>query len=65
MNIKLHYFVTFSALFFLGLIIKNPDPLPGQNAERSCRVAKGKMDCYYKYTENRINKNSEVQYRLN
>lgn len=65
MNIKLHYFVTFCALFFLGLIIKSPTPAHTQNAERSCKIVKGKMDCYYKYTEYRINKNSEVQYRLN
>jgi hypothetical protein len=65
MNNKLHYIVTFSALFFLGLIIQNPGPTPTQNAERECKIVKGKMDCFYKYTENRINKNSEVQYKLN
>jgi hypothetical protein len=65
MNIKLHYFVTFSALFFLGLILSSPVPGPAQNTERECKVIKGKMDCYYKYTEKRINKNTEVHYKLN
>ena len=65
MNTKLHYLVTFSALFFIGMIIKNPAPAPAQNAERACKIIKGKMDCYYKYTENRINKNTEVRYKLN
>lgn len=65
MNIKLHYIVTIIALFFLGMMVKNSKSQPMQNAERSCKVSKGKMDCFFKYTGNRINKNSEVQYKLN
>ena len=65
MKIKIHFLVTLGALFFLGVIIKTPDNYrPAQNDERNCKLIKGKMDCFYKYTENRINKNSEVQYKL-
>lgn len=66
MNMKFHYMMTFLALIFLGLVITHPRHLTSPNLpERSCKMMKGKMDCFYKYTEYRINKNNEVQYRMN
>ena len=66
MNIKVHYLVTLCALFFLGVIVTKPGQLiPNEKSERTCKLMKGKMDCFYKYSEYRINANYEVQYKLN
>lgn len=66
MNIKVHYLITLCALFFLGAIIVNPSiRTKTQIEDRSCKLIKGKVDCYNKYSEYRINKNTEVQYNLN
>ncbi|MBA2403862.1 MAG: hypothetical protein H0V66_03750 [Bdellovibrionales bacterium] len=67
MNIKVHYITTLCALFFLGVMINPGTKGSAQNDEheRSCKMVKGRMDCIYKYSEYRINKNSEVQYKLN
>jgi hypothetical protein len=66
MNIKVHYLITLCALFFLGAIIVNPSiKANSQNESRSCKLVKGKVDCLNKYSDYRINKNSEVQYNLN
>lgn len=66
MNIKVHYLVTLCALFFMGVLIKNPGlNRPTQDEERVCKMVKGRMDCLYKYSDYRINKNSEIQYKLN
>ena len=66
MNIKVHYLVTLCALFSLGVIISKPGiTKEAQKSEGSCKVKKGRMDCLQKYSESRINKNTEVQYNLN
>ncbi len=66
MNIKVHYLITLCALFFLGAIIVNPNFRNSpRHEERSCKLIKGKLDCYNKFSEYRINKNTEVQYNLN
>lgn len=65
MNIKVHYLVTICALFFLGVIISSPNSTIRSPDERSCKMVKGRMDCFYKYSEYKINKNNEVQYNLN
>lgn len=66
MNIKVHYLVTLCALFSLGVIISKPGMIKdSQLTENSCKASKGRMDCLQKYSDYRINKNSEVQYNLN
>lgn len=66
MNIKVHYLITLCALFFLGAIIVNPSiRTNSQNESRSCKLVKGKVDCYNKFSEYRIYKNNEVQYNVN
>lgn len=66
MNIKVHYVITLCALFFLGAIIVNPSIKDtSKNDSRSCKLVKGRVDCLNKYSESRINKNTEVQYNLN
>ena len=59
MNIKVHYLITLCALFFLGIIA-----IKSGGSVRSCKIYKGRMDCHYKMTEHKINKNSDVQYKL-
>ena len=66
MNIKLHYIVTICALFFLGVMLKNPNHnKPVHDEDRSCKMIKGRMDCVNKYSDYKIYKNSEVKYKLN
>lgn len=66
MNKKIHYLITFGALIFLGMLITNPrTSSTSPTEERTCKMIKGRMDCFYKYTDYRINTNSEVQYKLN
>lgn len=66
MNIKVHFLITLCALFSLGVIISNPELTQKmQNNESSCKINKGQMDCFHKYSEYKINKNTEVQYNLN
>ena len=66
MNIKVHYVITLCALFFLGAIIVNPSIKDNsKNDSRSCKLVKGRVDCLNKYSDSRINKNTEVQYNLN
>lgn len=66
MDIKSHYIVTLCALFFLGVIVLKPGVMnpTSQRDERTCKLNKGRMECFYKYSEYKINKNSDVQYRL-
>ena len=46
MNITRHYLMTFSALFFLGLIISKPgETFNPSKEDRECKINKGKMDC--------------------
>lgn len=66
MNMRIHYLVTGVALIFLGLVITHPRHLTSPSTpERSCKMVRGKMDCIYRYTEYKINKNTEVNYKLN
>ena len=66
MKIREHYLVTLIALISIGVLIKNPGMnKPTQDQERVCKMNKGRMDCLYRYTDYRINKNSEIQYKLN
>jgi hypothetical protein len=64
MNVQMHYIVTFCALVTLGLIIKKPGFDQRIKAgEHVCKMVKGKMDCYDRDSDYRINKNSVVLYR--
>lgn len=65
MNIQLHYLVTLCALFFLGVIITNPASTRNSHEERTCKMIKGRMDCLSRFSEYKINKNNEVQYKIN
>lgn len=65
MNLKVHYLVTLCALFFLGIIISKPETVNMRNEHRLCKLNKGRIDCFNKYTEYKINKNTEVSYNLN
>ncbi len=65
MNIKVHYLITLCALFFLGVLISNPNKVNSGENERSCKLVKGRMDCFNKFTEYKINNNTEVSYKLN
>ena len=66
MNLKFHYLVTFFALVLWGVIFANQAPqTPLKNGERICEIKKGRTDCFYRSSDNRINKNSEVQYKFN
>lgn len=62
MNLKKHYFMTVSALFFLGLIVSKPgDTFTSHEAPRECRWTKGKMKCEFRNLEYQIN-HSVVKY---
>lgn len=65
MNLKVHYLISLCALFFLGVIISNPEKVNFRNDNRSCKLNKGRMDCFNKYSEYKIDKNTEVHYNLN
>lgn len=56
MDIKKHYFMTFAALFFLGLIVAKPgDAFYPVKQERECKLVKAKMQCEFKNQEYRLN----------
>lgn len=56
MNLKRHYFMTFSALFFLGLIVAKPgESFTPSEKLRECTWSKGKMECETKNPEYRMN----------
>lgn len=62
MDLKKHYLMTFSALFFLGLIVAKPgDTFSPNKDERVCNWAKGKLECEKKLKEYDIN-NPVVKY---
>ena len=65
MDIKNHFFMTFVALFFLGVIVAKPgDAFQPANEDRDCKLVKGKMACVYHYHENRItNTIGEIRYQ--
>lgn len=65
MDIRNHFFLTFIALFFLGVIVTKPgDAFRPSNEERDCRLDKGKMACVYHYHEDRINNTiGEIHYQ--
>lgn len=64
MDIKNHFFMTFCALFFLGIIVAKPgDAFQPAKEERDCKLVKGKMACVYHYHEDRINNTiGEIRY---
>lgn len=64
MEIRVHYLVTICALIFLGMMIVNPGLTRSgiKPGERICKMNKGRLDCLFVHGE-RIQKNSEVQYR--
>lgn len=57
MNLKKHYFMTVTALFFLGMIVAKPGETftPKDEQTRECKWTKGKMECEYKNPEYQIN----------
>ncbi|WP_408098385.1 hypothetical protein ACJVC5_05600 [Peredibacter sp. HCB2-198] len=65
MDVKNHFFLTFVALFFLGVIVAKPgETFQPAKEERDCRLVKGKMACVYHYHEDRItNTIGEVRYQ--
>jgi len=66
MNLKVHYFITLSVLFFLGIIVTKPDSFNQQTGrDRVCVLAKGKMNCASKFTEYRMSHVANVKYKFN
>jgi hypothetical protein len=66
MTMKNHFLITALSLLFLGLLLAKPGSLFSDDREqRTCKVVKGKMDCFYKYSQYRINANHEVRYQFN
>jgi uncharacterized protein (UPF0179 family) len=64
MNIRKHFFMTFAALFFLGLIVAKPgETFYPAKEMRDCKLDKGKMTCVEKGQEYRINY-SVIQYQF-
>ena len=64
MNVQVHYIVTFCALVTLGFIIKKPGlDQRIMTGEHVCKMVKGKMDCFDRDWDDRINKNNIVLYR--
>ena len=56
MDLKNHFFLTFVALFFLGIIVAKPgNAFFVMKEDRECRLVKGKMDCLSKYDEYEMN----------
>jgi hypothetical protein len=54
MDVKKHFFMTFVALFFLGLIVAKPgSAFRLSDFNRECRLSKGKMVCVEKQTPSR------------
>lgn len=52
----MHIILTLLALFFLGFNFVQPGFLQRlQGEDRTCRLIKGRMDCYSKITEYKIN----------
>jgi hypothetical protein len=65
MNIKKHFYMTFAALFFLGLIIAKPGEAfyPAKEIV-TCNVVKSGMGCADKNLEHQINY-SVIHYQFN
>lgn len=62
MNLKKHYLMTVSALFFLGLIVAKPgDSFTPSEEERVCRRDTENLECEKKLLEYEIN-NPVVKY---
>lgn len=63
MERKKHYFMTCSALLFLGLIVARPGSsfYPAKE-KRECKLVKGRMECETPVQEYQINM-SIVQYQ--
>ena len=56
MDIKKHFFMTFAALFFLGLIVAKPgDNFYPVKVERECKLVKAKLQCEDRGQEYRLN----------
>lgn len=65
MNLKVHFFMTLSALLFLGVIVAKPDVLQKEEV-RSCKMSAGSMNCTSRFSENRIRYSvPEIEYRIN
>lgn len=59
MDIKKHYFMTFSALFFLGVIVAKPGAsFNPTEKERECKLVKGKVHCEERAQESQLNHKS-------
>jgi hypothetical protein len=66
MQKNIHFIMTASALMCFGIIAVKPEALTKiQNEERVCKLNRGKMDCYFKYTNYRINHVSDIPQNLN
>ena len=56
MNVKKHFFMTISALFFLGVIVAKPgDNFYPKKKEPECKLVKAKMHCEERDQEYRLN----------
>lgn len=56
MDIKKHFFMTFAALFFLGLIVAKPsDNFYPNKEQRECKLLKAKLHCQDRDQEYRLN----------
>ena len=55
MDIRKHYFMTFAALFLLGMVIAKPgDTFYPVKEKRDCKLVKAKMQCEFKGNEYRL-----------
>lgn len=56
MDLKNHFFLTFTALFLLGLIISRPgNAFLSKQEERDCRMIRGRLDCMESRSEYKMN----------
>lgn len=56
MDFKNHFFLTFVALMFLGVLAVKPgNVLYSVKDDRECKIMRGKMDCDIKHYEYEMN----------
>ncbi|MFP5386273.1 MAG: hypothetical protein ACLGHN_09365 [Bacteriovoracia bacterium] len=56
MDSKQHYFMTLTALFFLGLLVAKPgSSFQPPDEKRECKWNKGKLECEHKNPEYHLN----------
>lgn len=64
MNVRIHYFMTGSALLFLALILIKPSLMNQNSGEENC-LAHGRTDCISRAQEYKMNNLGESRFLLN